>query len=179
MTAPPDPLVLRLYPDPVLKRRASPVTLIDDTVREAVRGMFDILYEEEGIGLAAPQVGWSTRLFVINLASDPAQAAEEFVFINPSISDPRGEESDEEGCLSLPDLRVPVRRPEQVKVTAVDLNGERFELEADGLFARCIQHEFDHLDGILIADRTTFAAKLSIKKALRDLADDYKKAQGH
>lgn len=178
MVAPPDPLELRLYPDPVLKRRANPITLIDASVRTAVRTMFDIMYEEGGIGLAAPQVGWSARLFVINLESDPEKADQEYVFINPSVTDPEGEETDEEGCLSLPDIRVPVRRPERVKVAAIDLSGERFEFETDGLFARCIQHEYDHLDGILIPDRASFAAKLTIKKALKELVDDYESAQG-
>lgn len=177
MTNLPDPLQLRLYPDPVLKRRAEPITLIDETLRTAVRTMFDIMYEEAGIGLAAPQVGWSARLFVINLESDPEQPDEEHVFINPVITEPAGEETEEEGCLSLPDIRVPIRRPETIHVSAIGLNGEPFELTTNDLFARCIQHENDHLDGILLPDRTTFGAKLTIKKQLKEMVAEYQRSQ--
>jgi len=169
---------LRLYPDPILKRRGAPISTIDESVRARVREMFHIMYEHRGIGLAAPQVGWSARVFVINLAVDPEDSDGEMVFINPEVEGPAGSESEEEGCLSFPDLRMPITRPESVRCAATDLDGSRFEIETDGLLARCIQHEVDHLDGILFVDRAGFAAKVAANKVLKTLERDYKEAKG-
>ncbi|NCA12430.1 peptide deformylase [bacterium] len=136
------------YPHPALLRRTRPLVRIDDAIHDAVEQMFDIMYAAGGIGLAANQVALPYRLFIVNLEAR-ADGGEELVFINPALSRPRGNAVREEGCLSLPGLRMDVRRPEQIVVKAWTLAGEPFEADLDGLLARVVQHEFDHLDGIL------------------------------
>ncbi|MGE3164346.1 MAG: peptide deformylase [Planctomycetota bacterium] len=166
---PPPDLFLRLYPDPVLRRRATDIKRIDDRVREGAKRMFQIMYESRGIGLAAPQVGWSERIFVVNLAGENGSADQEMVFINPVLSQFAGESTYEEGCLSFPEIHVEVTRPETVRIEAYDLQGEKFTLDASDLLARCLQHENDHLDGILFVTRISNSARLSIRKALKEL----------
>jgi len=162
-------LELTLYPNPVLKKRAPAVETINTELRDRVREMFEVMYREHGIGLAAPQVSWSTRLFVINVEGDPEEG-EELVFINPQIvASSKEEDVDEEGCLSLPDIRGRVARSLTVRVKAQDLDGKWFELEAEDLLARAIQHELDHLDGILFIQRLSPADQLAVKKQLKKL----------
>ena len=165
-------LELTYYPDPILKKRAPAVQVIDSELRARVREMFEIMYEENGIGLAAPQVSWSTRLFVINVTGDPEEG-EELIFINPQILAFEGEEIDEEGCLSIPDIRGNVARKYRVHVKAQGLDGKWFDLEAEDLLARAIQHELDHLDGILFIERLSPANKLAVKKDLKQLAKQH------
>ena len=153
------------YPHPALLRRTRPLVKIDDGVCEAVEQMFDIMYESGGIGLAANQVALPYRLFIINLEARP-DAGEELVFINPTLSRPRGTAVQEEGCLSLPGLRMDVRRPERVVVDAWSLEGEPVHLDIDGLLSRVVQHEFDHLEGRLFTDRLPEAAELEVRWAL-------------
>lgn len=140
-----------------------------------VREMFDLMYTKEhrGIGLAANQVDLPYRLFVINLTSDPAAKDEEFVFINPVLSHPKGSAEAEEGCLSLPGLFAQVRRPEKIRINAYNLSGEEVIYEVDDLFARAVQHETDHLDGVLFIDRLAPTAKLAIGDKLRELELDF------
>jgi peptide deformylase len=138
---------------------------IDDTIHDVVEQMFEIMYQAGGIGLAATQVALPYRLFVVNLEARP-DAGEELVFINPSLSRPRGNAVQEEGCLSLPGLRMDVRRPEQIVVKAWSLEGEPFEEDLDGLLARVVQHEFDHLEGRLFTDRLPDAAALEARRSL-------------
>ncbi|MFN0058305.1 MAG: peptide deformylase [Planctomycetota bacterium] len=173
--SPGDKLTLRYFPEPVLRRKARDVVLIDSEVRRRARAMLEIMYEHGGIGLAAPQVGWSERLFVANLTGDPEQTAEELVFVNPIVTATAGavEETMEEGCLSFRELRVPVTRPATIHVRATDLEGKIFELEATELLARCVQHEVDHLDGILFIQRISMVEQLKIKRALKELEKDY------
>jgi peptide deformylase len=162
-------LELTLYPDPVLKKRAPAVERIDAALRDRVRDMFEVMYKEHGIGLAAPQVSWSTRLFVINVSGEPDEG-EELVFINPQIvASSKDEELDEEGCLSIPDIRGEVARSLKVRVKAQDLDGKWFELETEELLARAIQHELDHIDGILFIQRLSPADQLAVKKQLKKL----------
>lgn len=153
------------YPHPALARKAKPLAHIDDAVRSAVEQMFDIMYAAEGIGLAANQVALPYRIFVVNTAGHP-DAGEEMVFINPVLSRPRGTAVQEEGCLSLPGLRMDVRRPEKIVVDAWSLDGEPFRIDIGGLLARVVQHENDHLDGKLFTDRLTDAAALEARRAL-------------
>ncbi|MEI6240064.1 MAG: peptide deformylase [Planctomycetia bacterium] len=153
------------YPHPALLRRARPLVRIDDAIHEIVEQMFDIMYQAGGIGLAANQVALPYRLFIVNLEARP-DAGEELVFINPSLSRPRGNAVQEEGCLSLPGLRMDVRRPEQIVVKAWSLEGEPFEEDLDGLLARVVQHEFDHLEGRLFTDRLPDAAALEARRSL-------------
>ena len=153
------------YPHPALLRRAQPLVRIDDAIHDAVEQMFDIMYRAGGIGLAANQVALPYRLFIVNTEARP-DAGEELVFINPSLSRPRGNAVQEEGCLSLPGLRMDVRRPERIVVKAWSLEGEPFEEDLDGLLARVVQHEFDHLEGRLFTDRLPEAAALEARRSL-------------
>jgi peptide deformylase len=124
------------------------------------------MYEAKGVGLAANQVDLPIRLFIINLQGDPAKSEEELVFINPVTRNPKGSEEGEEGCLSLPGLYGPVTRPKSVKVIACNLRGEQFEAEISGLFARVVQHELDHLDGVLFTDRMSETARTNVRPTL-------------
>lgn len=159
------PLQLVEYPHPALLRRSRPLVRIDDEVCAAVEQMFDIMYAAEGIGLAANQVALPYRLFVVNTAGRP-DSGQELVFINPTLSRPRGTAVQEEGCLSLPGLRGDVRRPEKIVVDAWSLDGEPFRIDVGGLLARVVQHEFDHLDGRLFTDRLTESAAIESRRAL-------------
>lgn len=143
-----------LYPHPALRYKSVQVTKIDSAFKKTVEEMFDLMYEAKGIGLAANQVGLPWRVFVINLSSDPALKDQEMVFLNPEIvkRSPVTEE-DEEGCLSIPDLYGPVTRSSKIIVDAFDLKGQNFELELDELAARAVQHEYDHIEGVMFTDR--------------------------
>ena len=153
------------YPHPALLRRTRPITRIDAAVCDAVARMFDIMYEAQGIGLAANQVALPYRMFVVNTAGRRGDG-EEFVFINPTLSRPRGTAVQEEGCLSLPGVRMDVRRPERIVVDAWSLTGTPMHMDLDGLLARVVQHEFDHLEGRLFTDRLPEAAALEVRRDL-------------
>lgn len=150
------------YPHPTLRRTSRPLARVDAELRKLIRGMFDIMYAAKGIGLAANQIDVPLRFFIVNLEAK-AGAGEELVFINPVISLPRGgSEEAEEGCLSLPGLYGPVVRPKQVRISAYSLAGNEVQIDASGLLARCVQHELDHLDGVLFPDRMSPAARADI-----------------
>ncbi|MCE7974392.1 MAG: peptide deformylase [Leptolyngbya sp. PLA1] len=182
MAVDPSSLSVRVYPDPVLRRRAEPVELSDE-VRAVARRMLELMREEEGIGLAAPQVGLPWRLFVTHVpegdgrsATDSPPTAESApcVYLNPVISEPDGElKALEEGCLSLPRIRGSVLRPPRVTITATGLDGKVFTRAGAGLLARCWQHEQDHLDGVLIIDKMLAIYKLKNRGAIRDLEADW------
>ena len=141
-----------LLPDPVLRRAAEPITSIDDEVRRLADDMLETMYAAPGVGLAAPQVGISRRLIVLDV-SEKDDEKRPYVMINPLIVK-RGEELNvhEEGCLSIPDVRVEIERPAEVVVQYLDRDGNQQELAADELLATCLQHEIDHLDGRLLID---------------------------
>ena len=164
---------LVLYPDPILRKRAAALQVIDDEVKSRVVEMFETMYEENGVGLAAPQMGWSSRLFVTNPYGVDCRD-EEQVFINPRILESSGEDVDEEGCLSIPDVRGQVRRSLRISVEAQDITGKVFRQDLEGLPARVVQHEYDHLDGILFIQLLSETDKLLIKKALKDLEKNYR-----
>ncbi len=132
------------YPDPRLHKRALPVAVVDDSIRQLVKDMAETMYEAPGIGLAATQVDVHKRVVVIDVSEDKSELR---AFINAEIIERSGEQTCEEGCLSVPGIYEKVTRAERVRVKALDERGEPFELEADGLLAVCIQHELDHLDG--------------------------------
>lgn len=161
------PLQIVKYPHPVLAARAEPVAEVDDEIRALAARMIESMYEAEGVGLAAPQVGRSIRLFV----ADPRDSPENdpVVFINPELELDGPLEPFEEGCLSIPDVRVTVRRPIAVRITATDLDGNRFTLENDEFAARVWQHEFDHLNGTLIIDRMGPRDRLVQRRTLKDM----------
>jgi peptide deformylase len=185
--SPVDPATLAIvhYPDPVLRRRALPVPEVTPEVRAVAERMVRMMYDAEGIGLAAPQVGLSWRLFVVDVpendedgkvrsaTSEPATATSgPVVYINPVLRDPQGAvEPFEEGCLSLPDVRGSVLRPPVVTIEALGVDGKSFTQTGAGLLARCWQHELDHLDGVLIIDRMTQMSRLKARRAIKDLED--------
>ena len=154
-----------LFPDPVLREVATPVDTFDDELRTLIDDMVETMHKAPGIGLAAPQIGISKRLAVVDLSvgEDPEQL---LVLVNPELEVSADEEADQEGCLSIPDFTEKVTRPATVKLTAKDAQGEAYELEADGLLARAIQHEIDHLDGVLFVD---YLKGLKREKAKRHL----------
>lgn len=154
-----------LHPSPVLRAKARPVARIDGEIRDLVAEMREIMGELDGIGLAAPQVGESLRLFVTGARDgEPAR-----VFINPVLNASGPVDTCEEGCLSLPDIRGEILRPPQVRITALDLEGNEFTLESTGFMGRVWQHEFDHLEGILIIDRMRPLDRLANRRAIRAL----------
>jgi len=165
-----------LYPDPVLRRKAAMVSRVDQAIRDLVQDMFRIMRQEEGAGLAAPQIGESLRLFVTEERPDEGQPAR--VFINPQLSELGGElDGHDEGCLSLPGIRGVIRRQPRVTIRALDEQGQPFELTSDQFSARVWQHEFDHLEGILITDRMAMLDRMRVRKALRELEADAEDAR--
>jgi peptide deformylase len=139
-----------------------------------VRQMLDLMYTHDGVGLAANQVDLPYRLLVMNIKSDATAKEEEHVFINPVIMSRRGGlEEKEEGCLSLPDINAPVKRSQKVTLSAYNLAGEELTLKLEGLYARVVQHECDHLDGILFIDHLSPANYLAIKQDLLDLEAEF------
>lgn len=156
------------YPHPTLRHVAKPLKRVDAELHRLVREMFDLMYEAKGIGLAATQVDLPYRLFVLNLESDPKARDLEHVFINPVISNRKGNAEAEEGCLSLPGLYGDVKRPERVSLNAYTINGLEVNLDLDGLFARAAQHELDHLDGVLFIDRLSPTGQIVARDALND-----------
>lgn len=142
------------YPDPLLARKAEPVTVFDTELAKLVDDMFESMYAAEGIGLAAPQIAISKRIFIVDV-SFGKEAKDKLVLINPEILSHEGKQTEEEGCLSLPDIRDKVSRAAHVRVRAQDVKGEWFEVEGDELLARAFQHENDHLDGVLFIDRVS------------------------
>jgi peptide deformylase len=139
-----------------------------------VRQMFDLMYEQNGIGLAANQVDLPYRFFILNLTADPAAGDEEHVFINPVITRRKGTAEDREGCLSFPEIYAPVRRPEKIVLNAYTLAGAEVSYEMDGLYARAVQHEADHLDGILFIDKLSPTARLAIRDDLTALESQFR-----
>jgi len=145
-------LEIKTYASPVLRKQASPVGNVTPEIEELIYDMFEIMYESNGIGLAAPQVGISKRIIVFDVGSLFPEYLP-VAMINPVISKQEGEDLGEEGCLSLPELYALVKRAEHVHVDGLTLGGDKFKLECEGFIARVLQHEIDHLDGILFVDR--------------------------
>ena len=140
------------FPDPILQQPAEPVTVFDAELRKLVDDMFTSMYVAQGIGLADPQIGISKRLTVIDLSFQKKQE-DKIVLINPEVIEIKGKQVEEEGCLSLPEIRDRVVRAAEVRVRAQDADGKPIEVEGTELLARAIQHEIDHLDGILFIFR--------------------------
>lgn len=155
------------YPDPALRRKSAVIDPSDPVVRQVALRMIDLMHEADGVGLAAPQVGLAWRLFVTNARdADPTDR----VFINPTLTLARGAaEADEEGCLSVPDIRVQVRRAPAARIEAIDIDGRPVVMEAEGFLARVWQHETDHLDGVLIIDRMSPLDRLTLRSTIRAL----------
>jgi len=174
MAIAPHKLRIVIYPDPVLRKKAVPIKAITDEVRAVAQRMIQLMHEAPGVGLAAPQVGVSWRLFVANTEpqGDPIG---DMVFINPVLSSPSRELEDyEEGCLSIPQVNAQIRRPKAITIDALNLDGKPVRLTSDQLAARVWQHETDHLDGILILDRMTPIDKLANRKLIKELEEKKK-----
>ena len=162
------------FPDSRLKQVAKPIIEVDEALRELARDMIDVMYDEPGIGLAAPQVGASIRMFVIDTEwSDDDVGKNPTVVLNPEISDRDGKITWEEGCLSVPDFTANVDRDAQITLRGSDLDGNPIEETVEGLRAVCIQHEVDHLDGILFIDRISrLKRSLYVKKRKKQLLEE-------
>jgi peptide deformylase len=156
------------YPDPVLQQPAEPVTEFNEELRALADDMFESMYAARGIGLAAPQIGISKRLTVIDLSFNE-NPDERIVLINPEIIHREGRQYEEEGCLSLPEIREKVVRAEKVTVRAQNLDGEWFEVDGEELLARAFQHEIDHLDGVLFIFRISALKRDLVLRRIRKM----------
>lgn len=165
------------HPHPALRWKSREITRIDAELRQMIEQMFDLMYAARGIGLAANQVALPYRLFVINPTGDPNDKGEEKVFINPQITRRNGSEEDEEGCLSLPEIYGPVTRATRIVVDAFDLTGNQFQMELEDLHARVVQHEYDHVEGVMFTDRVAPAFMPKIQPLIDDLELQFRNRQ--
>jgi peptide deformylase len=165
-----DDLRIITYPDPRLRKVSADILIFDERLAVLARRMFELMREARGVGLAAPQVGHNIRLFIMNHSGKPE---DDRVYVNPVLSDADGDETSEEGCLSLPKINVEVGRPKSVKMEAKDLSGNRVEQKETGYVARIWQHELDHLNGVLIIDKMGPTAKIENRKILKELEEKY------
>lgn len=163
-----------IYPDENLAKVCQPVENVDDELREFIDDMFETMYDHEGIGLAAPQVNVLKRVITIDIEGDKAH---QIVLINPEIVASSGETGIEEGCLSIPGCRALVPRKEKLTVKALNRNGEEFILDADGLLAICIQHEIDHLNGVLFVDHISQLKRQRIRDKMLKLKKQIARAK--
>ncbi len=161
------------YPHPTLRHVSKPLKRVDAELRTMVRQMFELMYEHDGVGLAANQVDLPYRLFVANPTGDTKQADAEYAFINPVLRAGKGQVEGDEGCLSIPGVNGPVVRKEKITIEAYSLTGEQITAELDGLFARIVQHETDHLDGTLFVDRLTPTQKADVRDLLEEFEVDF------
>lgn len=160
------------YPDPRLRKVCEPVTRFDDSLRALALRMLELMHEAKGVGLAAPQVGVLIRMFVCQPIVD---SEDHMILVNPELADLQGQAVGDEGCLSIPDVTVEVRRAESCTVLAQDLNGEPIRAAGVDLVARCWQHECDHINGRLITDRMSEAEKIANRRALKALEAEFKR----
>lgn len=165
------------HPHPALRWKSREVTRIDAELRQMVEQMFDLMYASRGIGLAANQVALPYRLFVINPTGDREEKDQEMVFINPQITRRNGSEEDEEGCLSLPEIYGPVTRATRIIVDAFDLSGQQFEVDLEDLDARVVQHEYDHIEGVMFTDRVAQSFLPKLQPLIKDLELQFRNRQ--
>lgn len=163
-----------VYPDPVLRRGGKVVDRFDAELRALAAQMIEAMYEEGGVGLAAPQVGVEEKLLVLNPSGDKKERSGELVLLNPRLTRKKGREFGEEGCLSFPGIQAEVERWIDITITYHDLDGKEQTMQASGWLARIIQHELDHLDGVLFTDRLTAADKLRVRPQLLELEETYR-----
>src|SRR5262245_41220683 len=164
---------LSLYPDPVLRKPALPVAAFDEELRAIVAGMFERMYASKGVGLAAPQVGLKSRILVVNPSGE---SKDELLLVNPKILARSGPPTlFEEGCLSFPGRDAEIDRPESCRGQACRIYGTPFEETFSGFVSRIVQHEYDHLEGVLLVDRMSPADRLRHKAALEDLVARHKR----
>ena len=166
-----------VHPHPTLRLKSKPIVRVDDQLRDFVKQMFDLMYESKGVGLAANQVNLPLQLFVINPAGKPDEG-EEMVFINQVLSKPKGSESAEEGCLSLPGVYGEVVRAAEIDVEAYTHMGQRIKFRASGYLARILQHENDHLQGTMFFDRMSPARRTEIDDLIAEFEEDEEVRRG-
>jgi len=165
-------LKLVTVPNPVLRIKSKPIARVDKEFQSIVQEMFRLMYDLKGVGLAANQVGIPIRVFICNPSGKPNEGSE-MVFINPVISKQKGNEEADEGCLSLPGVTATVKRSKSLWLNAYDHTGNEINTEYTGFIARIIQHEFDHLDGVLFVDRISDESLNSIAYSIDTIAQDY------
>lgn len=165
-------LTIIRYPDPRLRKVCEPVTVFDADLKSLTERMFELMRAAKGVGLAAPQVGLTRRLFVMNHTGEPG---DDRVYVNPTLTLLDGESESEEGCLSLPDIHINIIRAEKVRLDAQDLEGKPISVEREGFEARVWQHETDHLLGVLLTDRMSFTDKMKHRKRLKELSAQFEK----
>jgi peptide deformylase len=158
------------YPDPRLREVCTPVDVVDDSVRALIDRMFELMFESKGVGLAAPQVGVTVRLFI---ASPTFEEDDRRVYINPQIIAADGVQDGDEGCLSFPGIACKIKRKKHATIRALDRDGKEFEETGEDLLARIFQHENDHLDGRLLVDRMGTVARLANRRAIKDLEEAF------
>jgi len=158
------------YPDPRLRKVSEAVTTFDDNLLALTRRMLELMREEQGVGLAAPQVGMNVRLFVMNATGKPE---DDRVIVNPELFDADGNELDEEGCLSLPKIRAQIERAVSIRLKGQNERGEPFDQALADFDARVVQHEIDHLNGIMLIDRMGFTARMGIRRRLKEMEADF------
>jgi peptide deformylase len=161
------------WPDPRLLKMSKPVGAFDASLRALAERMFQLMREAKGVGLAAPQVGMNIRMFVMNHTGRPE---DDRVYVNPMLSDAAGDEEDEEGCLSLPGITIKVLRSKSIHMEARDVEGNPILQDESGYIARVWQHEFDHLNGVLLTDRMGAVARMAHRRTLKELEADYLEA---
>lgn len=167
------PLSIVHYPHPTLRHESKPLKRVDADLKRMVEEMFELMYEHEGVGLAANQVDLPYRLFVMNEEGDADKPELERVLINPVLSGGKGSEEGREGCLSIPGIHAEVPRKASIKIQAYDLSGNEIKEEAKGLVARIWQHETDHLDGVMFFDRLGPTARAAIESEIEEFVIDY------
>ena len=165
------------YPHPALRHVAQPVRAIDKQLHLQIGAMKELMYQANGLGLAAPQVALPFQLLVMNVTGDPLQSEREEVYLNPGIVERKGSIEEEEGCLSFPGLYQKIRRAKTIKIQAYDLKGQLVEKVISDLEARAWQHEIDHLKGVLFIDNMGPIAKLASRVAVKNFEREYRKAQ--
>ena len=164
------------FPHPTLRHSSKPIVRVDAELREIVTEMFDLMYKAKGIGLAANQVNLPLQMFVINLAAEKGKG-EEMVFINPVVSSPKGSAEANEGCLSLAGVEAMVSRPDQIHVSAYNLAGEPIDQTFKGFLARVIQHEYDHIKGVMFIDRISESEKQLIEGEIEEFELEFEAAR--
>ena len=161
------------YPHPILRHKCKPIKRIDQELREIIAEMFETMYDDDGVGLAANQVNLPYRIFLLNTSGDPNQKENEFVFINPVITKKKGSAESEEGCLSFPEIHAPVIRPDEIVIQGVGLDGQVQEYHWKGFAAKAAQHEMDHINGMAFIDRLSPTNLLAVQDRLDDLEAEF------
>lgn len=164
------------FPHPTLRIKSHPIVRVDSNLKNVAAEMLELMYANEGVGLAANQVDIPLRMFVVN-ASGRKGEGEELVLINPELTRPKGNETAQEGCLSLPGLYGLVKRPKSIHLSAYDLSGNLIDRDVDGFFARVLMHENDHLDGVMFFDRMSPESIRDLEGGIDELITDHQSLQ--